>query len=58
MARKDILVCVSAINGVTNWRPESAHAKQMDFDMAISDYPEAVRLNPHSAGAYYNRGNA
>ena len=30
----------------------------MDFDMAISDYPEAVRLNPHSAGAYYSRGNA
>jgi hypothetical protein len=28
----------------------------MDFDMAISDYRETVRLNPHSSGAYYNRG--
>lgn len=29
-----------------------------DYDRAIADYSEAIRLNPQYAGAYANRGNA
>jgi tetratricopeptide (TPR) repeat protein len=29
-----------------------------DYDRAISDFNEAIRLDPNFAMAYYNRGNA
>lgn len=33
------------------------HAKH-DYDQAIADYTEAIRLNPKYASAFYNRGNS
>jgi len=30
----------------------------MDYDSAIAEYTESIRLNPNDASAYYNRGNA
>jgi tetratricopeptide (TPR) repeat protein len=35
-----------------------AYADQRKFDKAISDYNEAIRLNPNLAIAYNNRGIA
>jgi tetratricopeptide (TPR) repeat protein len=32
--------------------------KKGDYDRAIADYTEAIRLNPQLVNAYYNRGNA
>jgi tetratricopeptide (TPR) repeat protein len=29
-----------------------------DFDTAIKDYTEAIRLDPNRGGTYYNRGQA
>ncbi len=36
----------------------AAHCGKRDFDKAIKDYTEAIKLNPNYATAYYNRGNA
>ena len=33
-----------------------AYGKKGDFDKAIADYTEAIRLDPKYAEAYYNRG--
>jgi tetratricopeptide (TPR) repeat protein len=30
----------------------------MEYDKAIDEYTEAIRLKPDYADAYYNRGNA
>jgi tetratricopeptide (TPR) repeat protein len=35
-----------------------AYANKGDFDRAIVDFNEAIRLDPHNAAAYSNRGNA
>ncbi|MDR1220218.1 MAG: tetratricopeptide repeat protein [Treponema sp.] len=35
-----------------------AYADKKDFDRAIADYTEAIRLDPNYATAYYNRGLA
>ena len=35
-----------------------AHAQRKEFDAAIADYTEAIRLNPKDEALYYNRGNA
>ena len=35
-----------------------AYRRLGDFDRAIKDYDEAIRLNPRAADAYNNRGNA
>ena len=31
---------------------------RQEYDLAIADYTEAIRLDPESASAYYNRGNS
>ena len=36
----------------------NAHNKLNDFDKAIKDYTEAIRLKPDYSSAYYNRGNS
>jgi tetratricopeptide (TPR) repeat protein len=36
----------------------NAYLGQGKFDKAISDYNDAIRLNPNNAAAYYGRGNA
>ena len=36
----------------------NAYFMQGDFDRAIQDYSETIKLNPHFADAYNNRGNA
>ena len=36
----------------------NAYFIQSDFDRAIQDYSETIKLNPHFADAYNNRGNA
>jgi Flp pilus assembly protein TadD len=36
----------------------SAYTKQHNFDKAISDFTEAIRIDPNSPDAYNNRGNA
>jgi tetratricopeptide (TPR) repeat protein len=33
-------------------------AERGDYDMAIEDFTEAIKLNPNLAAAYFNRGNA
>ena len=30
--------------------------KKGDYDKAVADYTEAIRLDPRDADAYYNRG--
>jgi Flp pilus assembly protein TadD len=35
-----------------------AQRENGDFDAAITDYTEAIRLNPEDPDAYYNRGVA
>jgi tetratricopeptide (TPR) repeat protein len=35
-----------------------AYANKQDYDRAIEDYGEAIRLNPNNAGAFNNRGFA
>ena len=34
------------------------YANQGNYDKAISDFTEAIRLDPQFAPAYYNRGTA
>jgi lipoprotein NlpI len=36
----------------------NAHQNKRDFDRAVQDYDEAIRLDPDSALAYNNRGSA
>ena len=36
----------------------NAYLGQGKFDKAISDYNEAIRLDPNHVRTYYNRGNA
>ena len=36
----------------------NAYADKKDYDRAIQDYNEAIRLNQRNASALYNRGNA
>jgi len=36
----------------------NAHYKNNNFNKAIADYTEAIKLNPHFAEAYYFRGNS
>ena len=36
----------------------NAYFMRGDFDRAIQDYSETIKLNPHFADAYNNRGNA
>src|SRR5580704_13317410 len=35
-----------------------AYANKGDYDRAIADFNEEIRLHPDNAGAYSNRGNA
>ena len=35
-----------------------SYAKKGDYDKAIADYTEAIRLDPKDAAAYYNRGTS
>ena len=35
-----------------------AHQAKGEFDLAIADCSEAIRLDPHNAYAFFNRGNA
>ena len=37
-------------------RPRDRSQEQKDFDQALSDYSEAIRLDPNYAHAYLNRG--
>jgi tetratricopeptide (TPR) repeat protein len=36
----------------------NAWSRKGDYDRAIADFNEAIRLDPQDASAYYNRGNA
>ena len=36
----------------------TAYSRKGDHALAIQDFSEAIRLNPHSASAYYGRGFA
>ena len=36
----------------------SAYSNKRDYDGAIKDFDEAIRLDPKYVVAYYNRGNA
>jgi tetratricopeptide (TPR) repeat protein len=36
----------------------NVYAMQGDYDRAIADYDEAIRLDPALASAWHNRGNA
>src|SRR5439155_12488105 len=49
------------------WAPHGAwgyvergnqHLERVDFDAAIADYTEAIRLKPNDPAAYFNRGLA
>ena len=39
-------------------RRASAYMRKADYDRAIQDYGDAIRLNPNDASAYSDRGNA
>jgi tetratricopeptide (TPR) repeat protein len=39
-------------------RRGSAYMRKSDYDRAIQDYDDAIRLNPNDASAYDDRGNA
>lgn len=34
-----------------------AHDRKGEYDLAVQDYDQAVRLDPNSSDAFYNRGN-
>ena len=36
----------------------NVHVEQGQYDKAITDFTEAIRINPDLAEAYYNRGVA
>lgn len=36
----------------------NAHYAQQEYDQAIADYTEVIRLDPKFSAAYFNRGNA
>ena len=39
-------------------RRASAHIDAADYDSAIADFTQAIRLDPKNAVAYYGRGEA
>jgi tetratricopeptide (TPR) repeat protein len=34
------------------------HHRKNEYDLAIADYNQSIRLNPNNAATYYNRGHA
>ena len=36
----------------------NAYQEKTEYDKALADYAEAIRLNPNLARAYYRRGTA
>jgi tetratricopeptide (TPR) repeat protein len=45
-------------DGIAYNSRDIAHSGKEDYDMAVSDYNEAIRLDSDYAVAYYNRGVA
>ncbi|GHT85531.1 hypothetical protein FACS1894137_09920 [Spirochaetia bacterium] len=45
-------------DAVLHYEKGNASYNRGDYDMAIADYTEAIRLDPNYANAYYNRGVA
>ena len=58
----EMVVCLLLIGcrdkSIDHYNRGLAHAKNGEYDLAISEFTRAIEINPGNADAYNNRGNA
>ena len=53
-----LLLCLAGCGSEAYTNRGIAYAQKSEYEKAITDFTEAIRLKPNSALAYNNRGNA